>query len=162
MRKLINKYAYVIIGAAVVLAVLLLIFRGGNKPAHEMTKYAKAFYVDEETGEEFVRPVDQLPPLMGPSGRPTLVRAYKFSADGGTTAPVVYLEKYPDEVLDELKTSTDDARKSDLLSQGLYIRLPSDGSKWLPKNSPEAQRAIASAMATIRSGSQSVEPVYPK
>ncbi|MCL2640325.1 MAG: hypothetical protein FWD53_05725 [Phycisphaerales bacterium] len=163
MRQLINKYAYPIAGAVLVLVLLLVIFRGSNrKPDPEMSQHHKAFYIDEETGQESVRSAHELPPLLGKDGKFTLVRAYKFTADGGRTEKIVYLEKYSDQAIQELKTSDDGGRKMDILDAGPLIRLPGDGNEWVPRKSPAGERLIKTALNAIRSDGGSLEPVYPK
>jgi len=163
MRELINKYAYVIIGVAIVGAMVLAVTRGcSNKPPTEVVKYMKAFYMDEETGEESVHSAAELPPLLGKSGKPTLVKAYKFTAGDGKDV-IVYLEKYSDQAIEELKSSeTDDMRKADLTMSGLLIRLPGEGNKWLAKNSPLGQKILTEAFGVLQRDGGKVEPVYPK
>jgi len=142
MRELISKYGYYIAGAVIVIAALLVAFRGG-KPNVIDVKSVKGFYVDDETGEEFVRPVDPLPPLMGNTGRHTLVEAIKFTTDDGATVVTAYLQKYSDEAIEELKSlSEDDIHRADILENGRLIRLPGDGQKWVPLNSHEGQQIL--------------------
>ncbi len=38
-------------------------------------------FLDEQTGESSIRSIDQLPPLMGSQGKPTVVRAYYTGLD---------------------------------------------------------------------------------
>ncbi|MCL2647022.1 MAG: hypothetical protein FWD61_08450 [Phycisphaerales bacterium] len=140
MREMINKYAYPIAGAAIALAIVLFIVnsRKTRLPTVEDLKESKAFYVDEETGEEVVLSADELPPRMGANGKRTLVRARKYTRDGGKTVTTVYLEKYSDQAIEELKTASD-TYKIGLLDRGLFIRLPGKGHEWVPNNSPEAE-----------------------
>ncbi|MCL2639372.1 MAG: hypothetical protein FWD53_00855 [Phycisphaerales bacterium] len=162
MRELIGKYGYYIVGIVFVLAVILAVIQSRNKELPKTAQTVKVFYVDEETGEEDAFPLSELPPLAGKSGNLTMVRAYKFSTDGGASSFIVYLEKYSDVALEELKTTDDELRKSELLSNGLMIRLPGEGKKWIRKNSPEADRTLMAAFAALsRDGSQPT-PVQPK
>ena len=142
MRELINKYAYPIVGVVLVLAVLLLIFRGSGEST-PFAKNLKAFYVDDETNEEVILPANQMPPLMDKNGKPVLVLAHKFT-NGGTTVITAYLEKYSDEAIEELKSMpNDDPRKPELLENGRLIRLPGPGHKWVPISSHEGQNILA-------------------
>jgi len=166
MRNLIQNYGYYIVGAAIVGAVLLLTLRG-NSSSKEAALMAKAattyFFVDEETGEESVLTTRDYPPLMGKNGRPTLVRAYKFTPDGGKTEAIVYLEKYTDDAIEELKSTDDEFRRNELYMTGRLIRLHGDNQKWMPAHTSEAERLIESARKAIRlpDGSE-VVLVYPK
>ncbi|MCL2647026.1 MAG: hypothetical protein FWD61_08470 [Phycisphaerales bacterium] len=161
MRDLINKYAYPIAGVAIVLAILLFIFN--HKKSIILTeqdvKAIKTFYVDDETGEEVVLPANELPPRMGKNGKPTLVKAHKFTRDGGQTEVIAYLEKYSDEAAAALKSMPDsDSGKPGLLDHGRMIRLPGEGQKWVPIDSPEAE----AIRATPIPGDGRLEEVRPK
>ncbi|MCL2647024.1 MAG: hypothetical protein FWD61_08460 [Phycisphaerales bacterium] len=158
MRELINKYAYYIIGVAVVGVLLLIIFRGkGVESGRAATN--KAFYVDDETGEESTIATDELPPLLGKNGKPTLVKAIKFTTDGGKTVKIAYLLKYSDQTLAEWKSLTPeyDFRKADLLDHGRLIRLPGEGQKWVQVDSLEAQEILATSIPD----SASAKTVWP-
>jgi len=156
MRTFINKFAYPIIGAIFVLAILLLIFRGSGNVV-PVAKELKAFYVDDETNEEFVLPANQMPPLTGKDGRPTLVLAHKFT-NGGTTVITTYLEKYSDQAIEDLKSMpNDDPRKPELLDSGRLIRLPGPNQKWVPINSREGQRILNTPIP----GDGPLQPVLP-
>jgi len=165
MRDLINKYAYHIVGAALILVILLVGFQQcrGRKPPPEMIKYLQAFYIDELTGEESVRSTNEYPPLIGKSGKRTLVRAYKFTNDGGKTSFISYLEKYSDEEIEILTTSTNDAHKMNILNKGPLIRRPGAGQEWVPYNSITGEQLLEAAFVAMqRPDGGKVEPVYPK
>jgi len=159
MREMINKYAYYIIGAVVVVAILLFFLRGGEKP-NNVTAASKTFYVDEETGKESVRAGIEFPPLVGASGKRTLVQACKFSADGGETKTIAYLLKYTDEAQEELasKPNLDDSRKSDLARDCLLVRRPGDGQKWVLRSSTEGQNIVNNPIP----GAERIQPVWAK
>src|SRR5580704_8056215 len=93
MREFINKHGTVI-GAALLVAAALVIYffylRKGSGPTN------LAYYIDEETGEESIHPRTDLPPLIGKSGRPTVVEEFKFTCDGGSTVKVAYYFKFTD------------------------------------------------------------------
>ncbi|MCL2641840.1 MAG: hypothetical protein FWD53_13400 [Phycisphaerales bacterium] len=156
MREFIGKFAYPIIGAAIVLAVLLLVFRGRGSSV-PVAKGLQAFYVDDETNEEVVLPANQMPPLTGKDGRPTLVLAHKFT-NGGTTIITAYLEKYSDQALEDLQSmAADDPRKPELMDSGRLIRLPGPGQKWVPINSREGQKILNTPIP----GDGPLQPVLP-
>ena len=159
MRDLLKKHAYLIAALALVITILLVTFRGGGS-ATTATNGVKHFYVDDETGEETVLASDQLPPLPGKDGRPTLVKAFKFTADGEKNVVTAYLQKYSDEAIEKLKNmADDDLLKRDLLDNGRMIRLPGTGQKWVPINSPAGEKLRENI--SIPGGGR-LEAVYPK
>jgi len=164
MRDVINKYAYPIAGVVLVFALLFAAFQcRGKSHAPEVAKYFKAFFIDEETGEESVRSVNDYPPLMGKSGKRTVVRAYKFTNDGGKTVVIGYLEKYSDEAIEVLTTSKNAGHKMNILNAGPLIRLPSANQEWVERNSPAGKELLDASFAAMRqSGGGKLEPVYPK
>jgi hypothetical protein len=101
----------------------------------------KAFFFDEETGEELIRPAGDIPPLPGKSGKPTIVREFKYSLDGGKTAKVGYYFKYTD----DWKKKIEDAHAKGGDVDGVLgelIRSPEKGSKWVSIGSDEAQPIV--------------------
>jgi hypothetical protein len=93
-----------------------------------------AFYVDEETGEEVARPAEEYPPLIGKSGKPTLVRVVKFTCDDEKTVTTAYYEKYSDEAK-RLLEQKDNPHAPDIAFRGLLVRSPEKGSPWVPQTS---------------------------
>jgi hypothetical protein len=99
-----------------------------------------AYFVDEETGEELVRPATDIPPLMGKSGKPTVVREFKYSVDGGKTSKVAYYFKYSDSMKEKLEAAIAAGKGGDLDGNpGEWVRSPAPQSKWALLGTPEAQ-----------------------
>jgi len=143
MRELIKKYGLVLAIALILLAGVLLIksFRKSTVD-HVSGDPTLAFYIDEANGEETVRSVNENPPLAGKDGKPTVVRAIKYTCDDGTPPKVLYYFKYTDEVAKELNTlsPTDAAaviRRTQIMPKGEMVRSPATGSQWLLTSTPE-------------------------
>ncbi len=127
-----------------VLVVALLVAAGGvtyffrgkgfNPPK-------SAYYFDEETGEELVRPGTDVPPLPGKSGKPTVVREFKYSFDGGKTSKVGYYFKYTDDMKAKIEEAQAHGGSVDGVL-GELIRSPDAGSKWISIGSDEAQPIV--------------------
>jgi hypothetical protein len=143
MREFFNRY-----GVAVVVVVLLIAgavywFYGRGAPEAEASG-VKAFYIDEETGEESVRPVTDVPPLAGKGGKDTVVVAAKYSCDGGKTSQVGYLMKYTPEgkaALEEVyKAGKDESSININMMQQVLVRLPGKDGQWVFKQSDMGMR----------------------
>jgi hypothetical protein len=138
MREFLNKYGYYVIGGALVLALMLYLVTRGPSALNPMGDRSKGFFVDEETNDESVHSIDEIPPLMGKSGRPTVVRAMKFSCDNGRNPKTIYLLKYTPEAQEQLKAmQPDDLNRSNVMTKGELLRLPAPGSPWVSAESDE-------------------------
>jgi hypothetical protein len=140
VRELLNKYGKIIVPSVLVLAVVLYLAIGRKaKPVTGNTSLA--FFVDEETGVESSRPVTELPPLVGSSGKPTVVRAIKYSCDGGKTVTTAYWSKYTEAAQAALKSlPEEDEKRSMIGNQGELVRSPQKGSQWVHINSAEGRK----------------------
>jgi len=147
-REFLNKYGVHIAVVFFVIALLAVVFRCSGGPSNQpyvdtfLGNRNLAFFVDEETGEESVHAVSEIPPLVGKSGKPTVVKALKFSTDGGKTAKAHYYLKYTEESKAELESlaATDpqaEARRMTLEREGLQVRSPAPESPWVRLHSSE-------------------------
>src|SRR5690348_9973430 len=50
-------------------------------------------FIDDETGKPSVHSINEVPPLIGDSGKPTVVRAVFTSGRDGSERTLLYLEK---------------------------------------------------------------------
>ncbi len=140
-REFINKHGKWVAGGLLVLALLLalLLTRSSLRNVRENPSYG--FYVDEETGVETVHPATEVPPLDGKAGRPTVVRAFKFTCDNGQTVTVGYYMKYPVAVRDQIKNlDVLDQKRIDLLDVAEFVRLPQANSPWVKAQSDAGQK----------------------
>jgi hypothetical protein len=98
-----------------------------------------AYFVDEDTGEEFVRPATDIPPLEGKNKKPTVVREFKYSLDGGKTSKVGYYYKYTESMKQKLDAAIAAGHGGDIDGNpGELVRAPAAGNKWVLFGSPEA------------------------
>ncbi|MGN6368287.1 MAG: hypothetical protein ACTHN5_08520 [Phycisphaerae bacterium] len=99
-----------------------------------------AYFVDEATGEETVRPMSDIPPLKGAGGGETVVREFKYTEDGRATVKVAYYIKYTPETQAKLQgMKTQEERDQYDATEGTLVRSPAPGSKWVEWGSPEGQ-----------------------
>ena len=146
MRDLINRFkipVLVVAGLVVIGAVVVLLRGRSSTPTPYETK---AYFIDEETGAESVRPMTDIPPLIGAGGKPTVMLARKFSCDQGKTSKVGFLVKYTPEAkaaLDAMYASKD--QKPAEINIGLHtlVRSPEAGSQWFFLNSDGGSKVTA-------------------
>ena len=139
MRNFINKFGIHLFIILLLTAGLLIWFysRPRPKPGPNVNQ---AFYVDEETSEESVLSSDEIPPLPGKDGKLTVVRAMKFSCEGGKNPRTLYLLKYTPEAQAKLQSLlADSPRRSDVITAGELIRSPEPHSQWIPSISSQAE-----------------------
>jgi hypothetical protein len=128
--------------APVIAVVVLLLAAGGaiiynfRDSTPHPSKYA--YFVDESSGQEYTRSINDIPPVTGSDGK-VLVREVKYSVDG--TPKVAYYYKFTDSMkkkLEEIISSGKEIGDTDVGS-GQLVRSPAPGSKWLPATSVEGQ-----------------------
>jgi hypothetical protein len=138
MRTLIARFGPYIVVAILLLAGLLYFFL---RPTNNSPAQPNVFYLDELTNEESVHAVTDIPPLIGKSGKPTLVKATKISCDGGKTSHIAFLEKFTPEAQEQLKKlPPESTQRIDVIRRGSLIRLPAAGSPWVLDASPQGQK----------------------
>jgi hypothetical protein len=137
MRNFMDKWGVLLFIVLLLVGGLFLWIhsRPSTRPENNFTK---AFFVDEETGVESVNSIDAIPPLPGQGGKPTVVRAMKFSCEGGKNPRTLYLLKYTPEAQAELQSLPPDSpRRSDVITSGELIRSPAADSEWVPATSSQ-------------------------
>jgi hypothetical protein len=155
-REKMNENSAIISGAAVVVTLLALgissyvVFFGGGHP-RASAPTTQLFY-DTDTKETVTRAATEIPPLIGSSGKPTLVRAYYFTCDGNCADKKIYfLERYTEKAkaaLESISTSgkpTPDAMKAEMDARmGLQLRLPDGSDKdWVYADSEQGAKIYA-------------------
>jgi hypothetical protein len=110
--------------------------------------------MDEETGTVTIRPADDVPPLIGTGGKPTVVRAYYFTVGNSTNKRLAFLEKYTDEgkAIVQTQIAQGSAYRGMLCQKGRLIRKPEAGSPWVDVASAEGRRIIEELGGPDRSG----------
>jgi hypothetical protein len=131
---------------AITLAITLILTAGAILYAvlHTRARDEATFdFIDEETGQLSARPITAVPPLLGQSGKPTVVRAIYAGAQNSAGRKLLYLEKYrPDAktYMEEYhRSSTKGPPNVPHPETAVLVRLPEPGSPWVPRNSEAGQ-----------------------
>jgi hypothetical protein len=125
------------------LAVAILATAAGvfimNRPRSPKA-LTSAYFIDEETGAESIRPMSDIPPLKGPGGKDSIVREFKYSDDGHATVKTAYYIKFTPQTQAKLQSMATQAERDQYdATAGTLVRSPTPGSKWVPWTSPEGQ-----------------------
>jgi hypothetical protein len=90
-----------------------------------------AYFIDEETGEESTRPVNDIPPLLGKGNRASVVREVKYSVDG--KVKTAYYYKFTDAMKKKIEgVIAGGGNIGDMdVGPGQLVRSPDPGSKWV-------------------------------
>ncbi|MCL2648070.1 MAG: cadherin-like domain-containing protein [Phycisphaerales bacterium] len=163
MRQFIEKYGYPLIAVIVVLVILVLWLNHRNSapPRPNFSGDSSlAFFVNETTGKESVRSVNDIPPLPADDDTDSLVIAVKFKADTEKDAKIWYYVKYPVKVRDWTQSlPADDLNRMNALEESRLIRAVEPGSQWLPATDPEAVKIMTIPDA---SPGHPRRPVFPE
>lgn len=112
----------------------------------------KAYYVDDETGEESLQSINAIPPLLNKAGKPTLVRemCYRCTACSPTERRIGYLEKFTPEAQEKLNKMRRKARRTgadlnidEIAATGFLVRSPAKGSPWVLAESEEGKKVTS-------------------
>ncbi|MGN6367442.1 MAG: hypothetical protein ACTHN5_04185 [Phycisphaerae bacterium] len=141
MREFLNKNGKYVAAAVLVLAGVIFYFtsRGGEK------KPETAFYFDEDTGTEVIRPVTDVPPQIGAKGNPSVVKVYKYRVAGSPDVKVGYYFKFTPEMKAKVEDSLVHPEKYPDLntSTGMLVRKPDAGpSGWVEATSAEGKKIL--------------------
>ena len=144
MRKLIDKYGMYIGIGTLLLAVVIFLTLGRRKHvATPSIDLSKGFFIDEQTNQESVRSLDEIPPLPGKDGKPTVVRAMKYHSPDGKQTRIVYLLKYSDQIQAQFNAAPAGSPvRSQILesSSGEMVCSPDSGSQWVSADSSAGQQ----------------------
>lgn len=97
----------------------------------------KMYYIDEETGEESLQPMDAIPPLLNKNGKPMLVRAiYMRCSVCGGEKKLMFLEKFTPEGKIAMEKLRADSKATDqdylaVRMRGYLVKSPEKGSRWV-------------------------------
>jgi hypothetical protein len=139
MHEFFRKYGPFVVGGILLFALLYYVFVARKAGESKLGNPNYNFFVDEETGEESVHPNSELPPLIGASGKPTVVVAVKWACQDGSNVKTVYLQRYTPEALEKLRAmGPDDLNRSNVMTEGEQLRDPSPGSSWVSASSDAA------------------------
>jgi len=141
MQAFLSKYGVYVAAMAIVLAGVIYYLSANRGPGIGAAPRS-AFFVDEETAAESVRPISDVPPLPGASGKDTLVGEYKYSVDGGKTAKVGYYYKYMPDMKKKMEATPAGQAPAFDPAQGELVRSPERGSRWVRFDSDEGQALV--------------------
>lgn len=103
-------------------------------------------FIDEETNKPSNHSINEVPPLIGDSGKPTVVRAIYSGPPGSDGRKILYLEKYSDATKAALeKYHRENQHGPPPIpdpATAVWVRLPQPGSTWVTRDSTEGQRII--------------------
>ncbi len=156
IRQNLNKNPYIAGSVLVLIIVVGLFFAiksivGPSGPP--IPKYA--YYIDEETNEESIQSINEIPPLVNPkTGKATLVRASYYSCGNcKKDRKLAYLEKFTPkakEALEKQRKATQEGQPPmedmSIQMQGYLVRSPEPNSKWFLAES-DTGRQITSTIA---------------
>jgi hypothetical protein len=170
IRNALNKNSVATAIVLIIIIVSVLIFAayslgylGGNRGREPATM--NAFFMDEETGMVEIRLASEIPPLIGKSGKPTVVLARFFTSSSDDSRKLIYLERCTPEV----KLAVESARSgptlsmeaSEALHHGTQVRAPEPNSPWYSAESRDGQ-AVMNAVSALNSDAGKVRAVLPK
>ena len=142
LRDWANQHGTIVGALAIVIAVLVIFWsRWAMTPATPVIP-THMFFVDDITGDIVVEPVDAIPPLPGPDGRPTLVRGYFYTLGSDADKQLAYLEKYSDAGRAAMAARATATEPMDSPPETL-VRAPKPGSPWVRLESPEGERVMS-------------------
>lgn len=101
----------------------------------------KGYFIDEETGEVKVLEKSQHAPLLGASGKPTVVRVYYFTCTSCKERKPIYYEKFTDEakaIIDRPDRNQWTPQDETIVRMGTMIRSPEPNSPWYNVMTKEA------------------------
>lgn len=115
------------------------------------------YFYDTATHKVLTLPFSEIPPLIGETGKPTVVRAVFLTCSSCGNKRLAYLEKYTKQAQAALENLQKKARNvktrseatrlaltaMSLRGNGLLVRSPKKGSQWYPRTSPEGMLIIA-------------------
>jgi len=161
-----RKYSKLLILIVLLLAAVVLFIKNTRTQAPGTGNPYYAFYFDEETSAEIIRPAAGFPPFLNDNGKPALVQAFKYSYDDGRTSKIAYLFKYSDDAKaklealtpDDINTAMIDPRPA-IMQRGELVRSPEPGSEWMPIDDPRVHSIRA--LPSDSPNGQSARWIYP-
>lgn len=170
IRNILNKNSVATSSVLIIVIVAVLIYAAyslgflGRKSGPDPAT-TKAFFIDEETGEIEVHMANEIPPLVGKSGKPTVVRAFFFTNSTDEAKKFVYLERYTPEgkqAAETLRTGQPPtAELLESLRRGMQVRSPEPNAPWYYVQTPEGQNVV-NAIGTLDPDISKIRPVNPK
>lgn len=163
IREALQQQA-VVVASVALLVVLLMVWWVSLNLGLLSTQAAapRAYFIDEETGETSIHLADEIPPLLGKSGKPTVVQLIYYTCGSCADRKPAYYRKFTPETREILKkvrtanltpatpspsASGPDGRTNPWIlllgaGQGELVRLPQTGSPWIPLLSAPGSKLV--------------------
>ncbi|MEI8198317.1 MAG: hypothetical protein WCI73_20685 [Phycisphaerae bacterium] len=163
IREAIHKHTMVVGVGALILVLLMGWWVAINLGIiHTHPQPARAYFIDEETGEVSIHPASEIPPLLGKSGKPTVVTAVYYTCGSCAARKPAYYRKFTPEAKDALEkahkagsgaasptapgpsSNGSGIPRSVMLGvgQGELVRAPEAGSPWVPLHSEAGRKLV--------------------
>lgn len=109
-----------------------------------------AYFIDTADGSLTIRPRSDIPPLVGKTGKLTVVLGVFYSCGSCKDKRLAYLLKYTkaeQERLQRLQRRSPGDRTTQIAAiqafEGMLVRRPANGSRWFPASSPTGTQIMA-------------------
>ncbi|MCL5946258.1 MAG: hypothetical protein M1472_05320 [Planctomycetes bacterium] len=154
LRNTINENSAVVSIIAAVVAIVAIAFIVRNFIQTPNYGPTTAYYYDTSDGSVQVLPRSKYPPLIGKTGKPTLVWAEYYTCSSCSDKKLAYLEKYSPQAkkaMEQLQAEANNPKTKGMppnfammqmamAGGGMLVRSPQKGSQWYPLESPEGMR----------------------
>jgi len=163
-NRIVGSAALVLVILAMLMYTVWSLGYFGRHASRDAATPTKAFFMDEETGEISVHPANEIPPLLGKSGKPTVVRAFFFTASTNAARKMVFLQRYSLEAKQAMDASHNGQRLSpeemSLVVRGPQVRAPEPNSPWHDLATLEGQ-AIVNSVSDLDPDRKKIHAVNP-
>lgn len=152
VRNAINNNSLVVSIATVVVIVSLIFFLLYNMRVigNSVRVPTKSFYVEEEDMSVTERPIADIPPLMGKSGKLTLVRGVFYTYTTDKDKKLAYMEKYTEKAkaaMEKMQKSKEmNGEEVMIAEEGLWVR-SKDDPKWYKSQTEQGQKILSAVGA---------------
>ncbi|HSU67348.1 MAG TPA: hypothetical protein VLJ39_10780 [Tepidisphaeraceae bacterium] len=140
IRKWIEEHRGITTAVVLIVVLAAILYAIRHARPHDEATFD---FIDEETGKPSAHSISEIPPLIGPGGNPSVVRAIYAGSQGSSNRKLLYLEKYSDEA----KAYMEEYHRSGAHGppnvphpdEAVWVRLPDPGSKWVPRDSEQGK-----------------------
>jgi hypothetical protein len=143
LRQWIREHQAITLAITLILTISAILYAVFYSRPHNEATFD---FIDEETGQLSAQPITAVPPLLGRSGKPTVVRAIYAGAQNSAGRKLLYLEKYRSDAkvyMEEYhRSSTKGPPNVPHPETAVWVRLPEQGSAWVPRDSEAGQQIV--------------------
>ncbi len=153
IREAINRNSSIISILAAVIAIIAIAFVVRELIPHKPSFNMNVYFYDLATHKLVVRSASDTPPLTGATGKPTLVKAFLYACGSCDNKYIAYLMKYTKQAQAAVKAmqsgqtpaagpNINPMQEEFILAQGMLVRSPDAGSKWVSANSAQGRQLM--------------------